>query len=138
MNRTTGAVTFVAQDLGGCPHTLRPVGKVHYLTDTSAGRVIQYNSKLQPLVEIDFTDCPLPANAAPDGPEWVQNTHPIGDDLLATIDFRRNRVVVWNFEQRLYTVYPVSDEWVLQSLKRLHPSSLDALQLQYLPLSTSL
>lgn len=127
VNRSTGKITFVAIGLGGCPHTLLPVGGVYYLTDTKAGRVIQYNSELQPVFEIDFTDCPLPSTVEADCPEWVQNTHPISDNLLATIDFRRNRVVVWNFEKQIYSVYPVSDEWVLQSVKRIHDSSLQVL-----------
>jgi len=127
VNRLTKEVSFVAKRLGGCPHTLISVGNVYYLTDTSAGRVIQYNKALEPIFEIDFTDCPLPASVEENSPEWVQNTHPISDELLATIDFRRNRVVVWNFKKRIYSVYPVSDEWVIQSLKSIHPSSLELL-----------
>lgn len=135
LNRATSEVTFVAQGLGGCPHTLMQVGDVYYLTDTSAGRVLQYNSNLEKVFEIDFTDCPLPSTVDDDSPEWVQNTHPISDELLATIDFRRNRVVVWNIEKRIYTVYSVSDEWVLQSLKSIHGSSLEVLGFKNLSLS---
>jgi hypothetical protein len=135
VNRVTSEVTFVAQGLGGCPHTLMQVGDVYYLTDTSAGRVLQYNSNLEKVFEIDFTNCPLPSTVDDDSPEWVQNTHPISDELLATIDFRRNRVVVWNIEKRIYTVYSVSDEWVLQSLKSIHGSSLEVLGFKNLSLS---
>ncbi|MCB9230961.1 MAG: hypothetical protein H6581_04825 [Bacteroidia bacterium] len=129
VDRSTGQATFVAQDLGGCPHSLISVGEGYFLTDTSAGKVIRYNTRLQPTFEIDFTQCPLPPGAEADSPEWVQNTHPISPELLATIDFRRTRVVVWNFRERLYTEYPVSDEWVLQSLKRIDASGLEYLGL---------
>lgn len=127
VNRNTGEFSFVAQNLGGCPHSLIPVGNVFYLTDTSAGKVIQFNSSLEPKFEIDFTDCPMPEGADTDSPEWVQNTHPISSNLLATIDFRRSRVVVWDFHENIYSEYPVSDEWVPQSLKSIHSASYKVL-----------
>lgn len=127
VDRLTADYSFVATDLGGCPHTLKQANNAYYLSDTSAGRVIRYNSCFEQEMEIDFTQCPLPAGVEADSPEWVQNTHPISEDLLATIDFRRNRVVVWNPDARLYSVYSVSDEWVLQSLKPVHSSSLKVL-----------
>ena len=130
VNRNTNEISFVAQNLGGCPHSLIPVGNVFYLTDTSAGKVIQFNASFEPTVEIDFTKCPLPEGAEADSPEWVQNTHPISPNLLATIDFRRNRVVVWDFFENIYSEYPVSDEWVPQSLKRIHASSLGVLKFE--------
>ncbi|MCA9712780.1 MAG: hypothetical protein KDK70_43525, partial [Myxococcales bacterium] len=84
---------------------------------------------LRPTHEVDFTACPLPPGAEPDDPEWVQNTHRLTPDLLATFDFRRSRVVVWSFAERVYSVHPVSPEWVLQSIQPIHPSSLAALGL---------
>ena len=127
IDRYTKKATFVAQNLGRCPHSLLPVGDYYYLTDTNGGRILQFNSDYQRICEIDLTDSPLPASVEKNSPEWTQNTLPIGADLFATIDFRRNRVVVWNFEKRIYTDYLVSDEWVLQSLKGINPSSLEAL-----------
>lgn len=128
VDRATGVVSFVAEGLT-CPHSLLPVGGGYILTDTGGGRVLRLDASLTPTHEVDFTACPLPGEAAPDDPEWVQNTHSLTDDLLATFDFRRNRVVVWNFEERLYSVYPVSSEWVLQSIQPIHPSSRSAIGL---------
>lgn len=124
VDRINGETRLVADKLGGCPHSFISVGDCYYLTDTRAGRVLQYNASFEPIFEIDFTDCPFPSGNEADSPEWLQNTHQITSDLLATIDFRRRRVVVWSFQERIYSEYPVSDEWVLQSLKSIAPSSI--------------
>lgn len=122
VDRHTDAVSFVAEGLR-CPHSLVEVGDGYFLTDTGSGRVIRLDSALRPTHEVDFTRCPLPPGAEPDDPEWVQNTHPLTPELLVTFDFRRGRVVVWNFEERVYSAYPVDSEWVLQSIQSIHPSS---------------
>lgn len=128
VDRHTGEASFVAEGLV-CPHSLVAFEDGYVLTDTGGGRVLRFDAALQPTHVVDFTECPLPDGAEPDDPEWVQNTHPLTPELLVTFDFRRSRVVVWSFSRREYSVHRVCDEWVLQSIQSIHPSSLAAMGL---------
>ena len=128
VDRETGEASFVAEGLV-CPHSLLPVQDGYVLTDTGGGRVLHFDASLRPDLQVLFSACPLPEGTAPDDPEWVQNTHPLTQDLLATFDFRRSRVVVWSLWRREYTSYAVDPEWVLQSIQSIHPSSRSALGL---------
>ncbi|MCA9716438.1 MAG: hypothetical protein H6713_13555 [Myxococcales bacterium] len=125
VDRETGAATMIASDLV-CPHSVFPFEDGYVLTDTGGGRVLRLDAALNPTHEIDFTACPLIEGEPLDDPEWVQNTHPISADLLASFDFRRGRVIVWSPSRREYTSYPVDREWVLQAIKPIPASSLES------------
>ena len=126
VDRETGEATRIADGMI-CPHSVFPHAGGYILTDTGHGRVLRYDASFEQTHAIDFTACPLPAGDPLDDPEWVQNTHPISDELLATFDFRRGRVVVWSLTAREYSVYDVDREWVLQSIQPIAPASLDAI-----------
>jgi hypothetical protein len=112
IDQATGKHRIVLEGLK-TPHGGQLVGQKSLVSSTGAGGV-WYGTKAD-MASYNFTDF---AGKAPEmeGAEWIQNTVPIQDDLLVSIDANRNALVVFSPQKKRYDLLPFNGNWAVQDL----------------------
>ena len=113
IDRDTGVVTPFLEGLKR-PHGVVPYLDGYIVTDTGNGKVIYINSNLEIDTIYDFTGLPYNVGEQFYPGEWLQLSYPIYDQsLIATIDSRRDQIIVWDPIRECYSCYEFSHKWII-------------------------
>ncbi|MFC1594529.1 hypothetical protein ACFL38_04300 [Candidatus Omnitrophota bacterium] len=115
IDKVSGDVRVILKDLNR-PHGLVRLQGYYFTNDTANGRIIQMDNDFVVRNIYSFAGLPLREEVKKRPLEWTQNSFPISQTLLATIDSRRSTVVVWDPNKRLYALYPYDPQVVLQDV----------------------
>ena len=118
IDKQTGNARLLLEGLDK-PHGAIPYKDGYLVSDTEHGQVLFLDSNFQVVESYDFSDFPDDQGSGFKF-EWIQYTAPIGDgSFLASIDARRQKVIVWNPEQKIYSAYPYNPLWFPQAVLAL-------------------
>lgn len=124
INKKTGSAEVVLDGLKS-PHGPIPFQSGYLISDTSNGRVIFTDSKLKPQKIYDFSKERSNDSISNDSRiEWIQNTYPISESLLATIDVKRSLFYIWDPSSKSYEAYPFDPKWAPQAVLPLKSNGL--------------
>ena len=116
IDRDTGKMQEVMSDLKK-PHGLVPWKNHYFVTDTRRGQVRMLNHKFELVRIFDFTGFALPEGLWDMASEWLQHTLPLSNDLLATVDTRRENLIIWSPFSHTYRLIKIPRTQVLQSIE---------------------
>jgi len=114
IDKQTFEMTFIVEGMVK-PHALIPFKEGYILTDSGRGLVFMLDKNGKIIKEFDFTNLPLLEDDDDDS-EWMNNTYPLTEDLLVSVDFRRQNVYVWNPLTLEFSIYPNDPKVVLQAV----------------------
>ena len=103
------------------PHGVVRASDRYVISNTRKGHVDLLDNQLNLIEQYDFSSFPIPDASRDVGNEWLQHTNPVGNGLLATVDSRRGRVIVWDPKSRIYSEYPINPHWWVQSVEGYSP-----------------
>ncbi len=113
VDKKTGEATRIPGESRTKPHGFLPFRAGYIETDTGGAKVVFHSYDLIPKIVYDFSKF---SGKAEGDSEWLQYSFPISEELIATIDFARNRVFVWNAFTEQVSMYPYSKDLVVQTI----------------------
>ena len=112
VNRDNGEIKLVCDQLSQMPHGLWPYKRGWFMTNTTKGEVVFFNSEFEILRVISLVDLPGKPNELNDI-EWVQNTAYYEDEKFLCLDANRGIIAI-DLNAETYNVYTPDPNWCLQ------------------------